>query len=75
LQNHFLYCGKNRPELYLRENIRKGISSFSSLANKTEIEGGLRRLADDVNENKISEIIENFRNDMSDYVFIVAAKS
>ena len=44
LQDHFLYCGKRRPELYLRDEIRRGISSFSSLANKDEVESGLRKL-------------------------------
>lgn len=72
LQDHFLYCGKNRPELYLQEDIRRGISSFASLANKNEIESGLKKLATDFKEEKIWEVIENYQNDKGDYVFIVA---
>ncbi len=74
LQDHFLYCGKHRPELYLREEIRKGISSFSSLANKNETEKGLRELANDIETKKISKVIEDYQNDRGDYIFIVANK-
>ena len=75
LEDLFLYCGKNRPELYLREDIRRGISSFSNLANKDEVEKGLRRLAEDIESGKISEVIENHKNEIGDYVFIVAEKT
>jgi ubiquinone/menaquinone biosynthesis C-methylase UbiE len=74
LQDHFLYCGKNRPEFYLREDIRKGISSFSALANKTEVEKGLLKLSEDIEKGKIFETIENYRNDKGDYVFSAACK-
>ena len=75
LEDLFLYCGKNRPGLYLQAEIRRGISSFSNLANKDEVEKGLRRLAEDIESGKISEVIENHKNDSGDYVFIVAAKT
>lgn len=75
LQDHFLYCGKNRPELYLREEIRRGISSFSNLANKDELENGLRLLRKDIESGKISEVIKKHRNDKGDYIFIIAAKA
>lgn len=41
LKDQFLYCGKQNPELYFNTQIRHGISSFSSLANRTEVEQGL----------------------------------
>ena len=74
LEDLFLYCGKNRPELYLQAEIRRGISSFSNLANKDEVEKGLRRLAEDIESGKISEVIENHKNEIGDYIFIVAGK-
>lgn len=37
LEDQFLYCGKQNPELYFDDQIRHGISSFSSLANRTEV--------------------------------------
>ncbi|MEZ5424739.1 MAG: class I SAM-dependent methyltransferase [Pyrinomonadaceae bacterium] len=72
LSDHFLYCGKNRPELYLSEEIQRGISSFSSLANKDEVETGLKRLAEDIKKEKIRTIIEDHQNEEGDYTFLVA---
>ena len=74
LEDLFLYSGKNRPELYLQPEIRRGISSFSNLANAEEIENGLQRLSEDIESGKISEEIEKHKNDIGDYVFIVTAK-
>ncbi len=74
-EDMFLYSGKHRPELYLREDIRRGISSFSNLANKDEVEKGLRQLAEDIESEKISEVIERHENDIGDYIFIVAGKT
>ncbi len=34
LQDKFLYCGKENPVLYFKEELRKGISSFADLANQ-----------------------------------------
>ena len=75
LQDHFLYSGKHRPKLYLREEIRRGISSFSNPANAREVEKGLRCLAEDIETGKISEVIEKYENDLGDYIFIVARKT
>ncbi len=44
LQDQFLYCGKEKPELYFIDKVRDGISSFSSLSNRHEVEKGLSRL-------------------------------
>ncbi|MGI9056907.1 MAG: class I SAM-dependent methyltransferase [Pyrinomonadaceae bacterium] len=74
-EDMFLYSGKHRPELYLQAEIRRGISSFSNLANKAEIEEGLQYLAEDIESGKISEVIENHKNDIGDYIFIVAGKT
>lgn len=75
LEDLFLYSGKHRPELYLRADIRRGISSFSNLANKDEAAEGLRRLAKDIESGKISEVIEKYENDKGDYIFIVVRKT
>ncbi len=74
LDDHFLYCGKDRPWLYLEENIRKGISSFSDLANMEEIEFGLSRLENDIEEGRINEIMQRFKSEEGDYLFLVAQK-
>lgn len=75
LEDMFLYSGKHRPEIYLQEKIRRGISSFSNLANAEEVEKGLRRLSEDIESGKISEVIEKYKNDIGDYVFFVIRKT
>lgn len=74
LEDFFLYCGKQNPELYLNVDIRNGISSFSSLANKNEVETGLKKLEKDIANKRILDIIANYSNDSGDYLFIVGEK-
>lgn len=74
LQDKFLYCGKQNPDLYFNEQIRNGISSFSSLANRTEIEQGLTKLKFDIDSRKINEIIKSYDNDFGDYLYIIGKK-
>ena len=74
LEDQFLYCGKQNPELYFDEQIRRGISSFSSLSNKTEVESGLVELRKDIDSGKIENIIKHFENDDGDYLYIIGKK-
>lgn len=74
LKDKFLYCGKHNPHLYFDERIRHGISSFSSLANRSEVEQGLTQLKNDIDSGKIKEIIDSYKNDMGDYLFIIGKK-
>lgn len=75
LQDLFLYAGKNRPALYLDEQVRSGISSFSSLANMEEVENGLSALEKDLASGKIEEIIKNYDNNKGDYLFVIGGKA
>jgi ubiquinone/menaquinone biosynthesis C-methylase UbiE len=75
LQDHFLYCGKERPELYFKEEVRNGISSFSALANRQEVEKGLLELRKDIDNGKINDVIESFQNNEGDYLFIIGQKA
>lgn len=74
LQDLFLYSGKHRPQLYLDPVVRQGISSFSSLANTVEVKQGLQRLEKDIESGEISKVMESYRNDEGDYLFIIACK-
>jgi ubiquinone/menaquinone biosynthesis C-methylase UbiE len=74
LEDYFLYCGKENPELYLDEKIRRGISSFSMLSNQTEVQKGLMKLESDIQMKKINAIMEEYKNDHGDYQFIYARK-
>jgi hypothetical protein len=74
LKDLFLYAGKNRPGFYLDEQVRKGISSFSALANADEVKQGLLALKNDIETGKFDEINAKFENEMGDYLFITAQK-
>jgi hypothetical protein len=60
LQDKFLYCGKQNPELYFDDQIRQGNSSFSSLANQKEVQQGLAKLRNDIESGKIKDIISSY---------------
>jgi SAM-dependent methyltransferase len=74
LKDQFLYCGKQQPELYLNPNIRNGISSFSALANKEEVENGLNKLETDIHSGKINEVIQSYENELGDYLYLIGQK-
>ncbi|MCA0152063.1 class I SAM-dependent methyltransferase [Winogradskyella vincentii] len=75
LEDQFLYCGKTNPELYFDEQIRNGISSFSSLSNRSEVAKGLSQLKKDIDTGKVDEIIKSYENDFGDYLYIIGKKS
>jgi ubiquinone/menaquinone biosynthesis C-methylase UbiE len=74
LQDLFLQGGKYRPEMYFRPEIRKGISSFAAVANLEEVESGLDQLKKDIDSGEINEVIENYENDLDDYLFMIFQK-
>lgn len=75
LTDLFLYSGKQRPEIYLSESIRTGISSFHNLCDEGELQSGLSKLEIDIKTGKIYEIIANYNNENGDYCFITATKN
>ena len=74
LQDHFLYCGKYHPELYFDESVRKGIFSFSALANVEEVKNGLAKLKADLDSGQFVEIKTRYENELGDYLFLVGEK-
>ena len=75
LKDQFLYCGKQNPELYFDDQVRHGIFSFSSLANRTEVKQGLSKLRKDIDNGKINKIIKSYDNDFGDYLYIIGKKA
>lgn len=75
LEDKFLYCGKQNPQLYLDPIIRKGISSFSDLANQEEIQAGLVQLKADIINKRILDIMKTYENPFGDYLYLVAKKN
>ncbi len=74
LQDSFLYSGKQRPEMYLSEKVRNGISSFRNFCTRAELRRGLGELQADIASGAISEIIDGCRNPLGDYLFVRAIK-
>lgn len=74
LKDHFLYAGKNRPELYFHPGVRRGISSFAALANAGEVAYGLARLKEDIDSGHFKNIQAKYRNHTGDYLFLVLQK-
>ncbi|MGB0177908.1 MAG: class I SAM-dependent methyltransferase [Owenweeksia sp.] len=72
LQDLFLQSGKNKPDLYFEPQVRSGISSFAALSNATEVELGLKLLANDIHTGNIRKIIKQYESDEGDYLFILA---
>ena len=74
LEDKFLYCGKHQPEMYFDPQIRNGISSFSSLSNKVEVEHGLSALKSDIDSGRINQIISRYEHQLGDYLYIIGKK-
>jgi len=75
LEDWFLYCGKHNPEVYFREEIRRGISSFSLLSHQREVPNGLAQLRKDIDTGEIEAIKKAYDNELGDYLFVVGRKS
>ncbi|WP_046743133.1 class I SAM-dependent methyltransferase [Kordia zhangzhouensis] len=74
LKDQFLYVGKHNPEMYLDENVRKGISSFVNLANQEEVQKGLEKLTQDIASGEIQRVIKDYENRHGDYLFLLSQK-
>lgn len=70
----FLHAGKYRPEIYLDPVVRAGISSFARLDFEEEVEQGLAKLREDINSGDIKKVIQQYDNNLGDYLFIKAQK-
>ncbi len=74
LRDWFLYCGKNRPELYLDSRVRAGISAFAKARDRDEIERGVARLGSDIASGRIAAVRRKYAWDGGDYMFTVAVR-
>ena len=75
LEDFFLYSGKQRPEMYLSQSVRSGISSFrNGFCSTEELLSGLASLEKDIKSGDISSVISRYANQEGDYSFVVARK-
>jgi len=75
LKDLFLYSGKQRPEMYLSESVRAGISSFRNFCSDAELQAGLSQLAADIETGNIKRIMGKYQTSAGDYCFLVAQKT
>ena len=75
LQDFFLYSGKQRPAMYLSEDVRRGISSFRNFCSDSELNMGLELLEKNIRSGHINNVIDKYENLLGDYLFVVAIKS
>jgi len=54
--------------------VRRGISTFSSLADPEEVERGCRQLAEDIESGRINEVTQGYETDDGDYLFVIEKK-
>jgi ubiquinone/menaquinone biosynthesis C-methylase UbiE len=74
LQDMFLHSGKYRPEIYLEQKFRDGISTFAKNTNHPEIKSGLKKLKEDINSKKINQIIADHETKLGEYLFVSAKR-
>lgn len=72
LQDQFLQCGKDQPELYFNPEIRNGISSFRSFSYTDEVDAGLAKLKSDIQSGRWQDIRQRYESNLGDYLFIKA---
>lgn len=76
IQDWFLYAGKYRPEIYFDPAVRAGISFFAQgLATPEETAAGCARLEADIKSGRFASVADKYKNDLGDYLFVVATKS
>ena len=72
LQDFFLYSGKYRPDVYLKPEVRHGISTFALFGDPEEIETGCKKLAGDISTGRFDNVARSFVHSLGDYMFVVA---
>lgn len=75
IQDWFLYAGKYQPEIYLNPGVRAGISFFAQgVATPAETAAGCARLEADIQSGRIRQVMEEYRHNLGDYLFVFASK-
>lgn len=75
LKDLFLYCGKDRPELYLDPAVRANISSFARLCPPEELQSGLGALSLDIRQKRIADVVRSHSSGSGDYAYVIARKA
>lgn len=71
----FLYGAKHQPALYLRDDVRQGITRFRRAGQSRSVQEGCRRLEQDIRAGRIRSVLDRHRSTCGDYTFITASKT
>lgn len=76
LTDLFLHAGKQRPELYFRNEVRKGIAAFAAYSDEVEVQKGLKRLREDLDSGQFYEKIAAYETQegLGDYLYVIGEK-
>lgn len=70
----FLYGAKHQPALYLRDDVRQGITRFRRAGQSRSVQEGCRRLDQDILAGRIWSVLDRHPSSCGDYTFITACK-
>jgi len=70
----FLYGAKHQPALYLRDDVRHGITRFRRAGQSRSVQEGCRRLEQDILAGRIRNVLDRHPSICGDYTFITACK-
>jgi ubiquinone/menaquinone biosynthesis C-methylase UbiE len=70
----FLYGAKHQPALYLRDDVRHGITRFRKAGPSRSVQEGCRRLEQDILAGRIRNVLDRHPSICGDYTFITGHK-
>ncbi|MBQ8349908.1 MAG: methyltransferase domain-containing protein [Ruminococcus sp.] len=74
VKDNFLGARFERPELYLEESFRNGMSIFANAAEAKSVEIGCAKLRADIESGEYHRYISEYRNRIGEYYFITTEK-
>lgn len=74
MKDNFLGARFERPELYLEESFRNGMSIFANAAEAKSVEIGCAKLRADIESGEYHRYISEYRNRIGEYYFITTEK-
>jgi len=70
----YVYAGKYKPEIYLDQTVRDGMTPFNRPEFSHEIAAGLKELGADIKSGKVKEVIAVHEKKVGEGMFVVAEK-
>lgn len=74
VKDNFLGARFEKPELYLDESFRNGMSIFANAAEADSVEKGCEALRADIESGEYLKYINTYKNHFGEYYFITAEK-